>query len=549
MGNRRGRVVAPGLNGLALAFPALTRWTNECRRYAARAFTAATRRGTTALITVICLLPLFDCSSKPDPRTLVMIIESSPTNLDPRVGLDAQSERIDSLLFDALLTRDEHLNVGPGLAERWEIRDSLTYVFHLRRGVKFHDGRDLTSRDVKWTFDSLLQGKIRSTKSAAYRFVDKIEVPDGYTVIFHLKEPFATLLWNLSEGAIGIVPYGSGSEISQHPIGSGPFHFVRAQMDKEVVIERNEIYWGDKPKLSRVRFTVVPDTTTRALELRKGSADLAINALPADMVLTLEREPSLQVLRAPGTVLAYLAFNMRDPILKDARVRQALAYAIDRQPLIHYLWRDFARPADSILPPESWAYDGGARRYVHDPEHARQLLNAAGYPPVNGVRFHLTMKTSTEESSRLLAAVLQQQLRDVGVALDIRTFEFATFFSDVTRGAFEMYSLRWIGGNEDPDIFEYVFHSSKFTPHGANRSFYANPRVDVLIDRARSELDQATRKKLYSELQQVLAQELPYINLWYQDNVLVHSRRVRNLTLNPAGNYDFLKTAELSGVN
>src|SRR2546425_4160157 len=300
----------------------------------------------TALILsgLFSLLPLLSCGGKPDPETLVMIIESSPTNLDPRVGLDAYSERIDNLLFDDLLTRDQHLSVAPGLAERWEIPDPKTYVFHLHHGVKFHDGHPLTSRDVKWTFDSLLQGKIRSTKSAAYRFVDRIDAPDDYTVIFRLKEPFATLLWNLSDGAIGVVPYGSGDEISRHPIGSGPFRFVSAEQDKEVIIERNDQYWGEKARLKRVRFIVVPDTTTRALELRKGSADIAINALTPDMVLALERDPNLAVLHAPGTVLAYMAFNLRDPILKDARVRQEIAYAIDRRPMLEYLQRGFARP-------------------------------------------------------------------------------------------------------------------------------------------------------------------------------------------------------------
>jgi peptide/nickel transport system substrate-binding protein len=403
----------------------------------------------------------------------------------------------------------------------------------------------LTSRDVKWTFDSLLLGKIRSTKSAVYRLVDHIEAPDDYTVVFHLREPFATLLWNLSDGAIGIVPYGSGDEISRKPIGSGPFRFVRAEQDQEVVIARNDDYWGQKPKLRTVRFMVVPDTTTRALELRKGSADVAINAFPSDLVLTLEHDSNLAVLRAPGTVLAYMAFNLRDPILKDARVRQALAYAIDRRPLLQYLQRGFARPANSVLPPESWAYNGDVPAYSHDPDRASQLLEQAGFPMVNGVRFHLTMKTSTDESTRLMAAVLQQQLRQAGIALDVRTFEFATFFSDVTHGLFQLYSLRWIGGNEDPDIFEYVFHSAKFPPHGANRGYFANPRVDALIDQARRELDQNTRKQIYAEIQRTLADELPYINLWYFDNVLVHSKRMRNLTLNPSGNYDFLKTAEL----
>ncbi len=475
-----------------------------------------------------------------------MIIESSPTNLDPRVGLDAQSYRIDDLIFDDLLTLDEHFNVQPGLAERWEVPDPKTYVFHLRHGVKFHDGRPLTSRDVKWTFDSLLQGTIRSTKAATYHYVDRIDAPDDFTVVFHLKEPFATLLWNLSDGAIGVVPYDSKTEISQHPIGSGPFRFVSAELDKEVIVERNDSYWGAIPQVKQVRFSVIPDATTRALELRKGSADIAINAFTGDMVLALGQDHALQVLHAPGTVLGYLAMNTRDPILKDVRGRQALAYAIDRQPIIHYLLRDFARPAYSLLPPESWAYVGDVAHYEHDPERARQLLDAAGYRAENGIRFHLTIKTSTEESTRLMVAVLQQQLRDVGIALDIRTFEFATFFADVTRGEYQLHSLRWVGGNEDPDIFEYVFHSSKFPPHGANRTFYANPRVDELIDRARSELDINTRKQLYAEIQQRLADEVPYINLWYIDNVMVATKRVRNLTLNPPGNYDFLKTATLA---
>jgi peptide/nickel transport system substrate-binding protein len=173
---------------------------------------ARIQRQTIAQITIVFSLffTLSSCSSRPGPDALVMLIESSPTNLDPRVGIDAQSELIDSLMFDDLLSRGADLNVAPGLAESWEIPDSLTYVFHLHHGVRFHDGRSLTARDVKWTFDSLLEGKILSTKAAVYKFVDRIEAPDEATVIFHMKEADATLLWNMSDGAIGIVPYGSG---------------------------------------------------------------------------------------------------------------------------------------------------------------------------------------------------------------------------------------------------------------------------------------------------------------------------------------------------
>jgi ABC-type transport system substrate-binding protein len=494
---------------------------------------------------VFVVLFFAGCSRKPDPNTLVMIMESSPTNLDPRVGVDAQSERIDELLFDSLVHRDEHFNLKPWLAESWEIPDPLTYIFHLRYGVCFHDGQLLTARDVKWTFDSLISGKLRSAKASTYAPVDRIEAPDEYTIVFHLTQPFAPLLWNLSDGAIGIVPYGSGEDFNRHPIGSGPFRFVSAQQDKEVIIERNPDYWSTPAKLQRVQFKVIPDATTRALELRKQSADVAINALTADTVVTLQRDRDLTVMESPGTIYAYLAMNLRDPILKDVRVRRAIAYTINVQPIIHYLLRDQGQPAYSVLPPQHWAYDGDIQKYPHDPVLAKKLLDDAGYRPVNGVRFHITMKTSTEESTRLLAAVLQQQLREVGIALDIRSFEFATFFADITKGAYQFHSLRWVGGNLDPDIFEHIFGSNSFAPKRANRTFYSNPRVDELILEGRSTLDQQKRKGIYDQIQQLLAEDLPYINLWYLDNVLVHTRRVRGIEVSPSGNYDFLRTAEL----
>jgi len=500
-----------------------------------------------AAILLLPMLCLLSCRHGPDPNTLVMIIESSPLNLDPRVGTDAYSERIDKLLFDALVHRDEHFNVQPWLAERWEIPNPQTYIFHLQRGVRFHDGRPLTARDVKWTFDSITSGKIRTLKANIYRLVERIEVPDDATVIFHRKEPFAGLLWNVADGGIGIVPFGSGEDFHLHPIGSGPFRLLKAEQDKEVVIARNDNYWRAKPKLPRVRMVVVPDATTRALELRKGSADVAINALTADTVMALGRDPKLQIERAPGTIYTYIAPNLRNPILKDVRVRQALAYAIDRRPVIHYLWRDLAEPANSILPVQHWAYNPHARNYAYDPARASQLLDQAGYPLRQGVRFHLTLETSTEEYNRLLASILQQQLRAVGIVLEIRTFEFATWYADIVKGAFQIFTgLRWIGGNEDPDIFEHVFHSASVPPQRANRGFYSNPRVDALIDQGRREIDQQKRKRIYDEVQRILAEELPYINLWYLDNVLVHSTRVRNLRLTASGNYDFLTTAELA---
>ena len=488
------------------------------------------------------------CSMAPsDPQTVVMLIETGPLNLDPRIGTDAQSERIGALIFDSLLRRDRSSTVHPWLAERWESPDPLTYVFHLRAGVRFHDGKALTARDVQYTFQSLLSGEIQSVKAATFSRIDSIEVPDDLTVVFRLKEPYASFLWNLTQGSMGIVPEGSAAELARRPVGSGPFRFVRAAQDEDVILERNPEYWAGAPRIARVQFKVVPDMTTRALEMRKGSADIALNSLTADMVNVLRREEHLRVAEEPGTSYQYIAMNLENERL-TLPVRQAIAYAVNREAMIAHLWRNTVRPATSILPPEHWAYASGLPAYPHDPGKAAQLLDQAGFRPgPDGVRLRLEMKTSTDQIARELAAVLQQQLREVGIILEIRSFEFATFYADIIGGNFELYSLRWVAGNDDPDIFEFCFHSASVPPAGANRGHYVNPDVDRLIEEARVSNDLEKRRRNYVQIQEILNGELPYIHLWYVDDVAVFHRRLSNLNLE-LGNYDFLRQAEVPGT-
>ncbi|HUX44471.1 MAG TPA: ABC transporter substrate-binding protein [Terracidiphilus sp.] len=494
------------------------------------------------------LLLLTAChSSHQDPKTVVFLIESSPSNLDPRIGVDAHSERIDALLFDGLVARDAHFQFQPALAESWDKPDPLTLVFHLRAGVRFSNGRPLTARDVVWTIESLMTGLVISPKANSYASVQSVVAQDARTVVFHLKHPDNFLMTNLSTGAIGIVPDGSGREFWRHPVGTGPFRFVSQQMDQDVVIERNPLSWGVMPKLERVRFAVVPDAITEALELEKGSGDVAINSLPMDALPELAKRPDLRVEDTGGTEIQYLAFNLRDPLLRDVRVRQAIAFAIDRDLIIRTLLRGHAQQAGSLLPTTHWAWTDDVAHYNYDPQRADRLLDAAGFPRgKNGIRFHLTMKTSTVEDARLLAAVLQQQLGAVGIALDLRSYEFATFYSDVTRGAFQMYSLRWIGGNEQPDIFNYVFLTRNFSPKGANRGHYSNAEVDALLEDAAASGDQQKRRADYVRVQQILARDLPELNLWYLDTVVVHNRRLTHVTPEASGSYRFLETAELA---
>jgi peptide/nickel transport system substrate-binding protein len=511
-------------------------------------------RGLLSFVAIAVLLALSGCrSATRDPRTVVFLIESSPTNLDPRIGTDAQSEHIDELLFDGLVARDQNFHFTPALATSWEQPDAVTMLFHLRQDVRFHDGRALTADDVKWTIDSMRPGisgqpaAVISPKTTAYAAIQTVEARDKQTVVLHLKHADNFLLTNLSTGAFGIVPKGSGSDFWRHPVGTGPFRFVSQQIDQDVVIERNPMSWSVIPKIESVRFRVVPDAITESLELEKGSADVAVNSLPVDALAALATKKNVRIEKTPGTQIQYLAFNVRDGVLKDRRVRQAIAYAIDRKLIIDTLQRGHAQPAESMLPVSHWAYTSDVTHYDFDPARAAHLLDEAGYKAAgDGVRFHITMKTSNVEETRLLAAVLQQQLAQVGIALDLRSYETATFYSDIRRGAFQMYSLRWIGGNEQPDIFSYAFGTASFSPAGANRGHYSNARLDSLLEDAAANSETQKRRADYVEAQQILARDLPAINLWYRDTIVVHHWRLANVTPTASGSYTFLESATLS---
>ena len=486
--------------------------------------------------------------------TVTVLIESSPTNLDPRIGTDASSERIDSLLFDALVRRDAHFGIAPELAASWETPDPLTYIFHLRTAVRFADGHPLTARDVKWSLDTLLNGTITSVKTASYKTWKSVEAPDAQTIVVHLKKPDTGLLLNICDGVFGVIPYGSGRDFWRHPLGSGPFLFISQEQDKEIIVRRNPFYWDQAPRIANVRFAVVPDAITRALELQKGSADVTVNSLPTDILPALARTKSLRVESVPGTSVVYVVYNLRDPYLRDLRVRDAIAQAVDRKLIIRTLDDGRARLADSVLPPEHWAYFSGetanraaaSDQHAFNPAAANALLDAAGYKRgSDGTRFHLVLKSSTDETRRLICAVLQSQLARVGIALDIRSYEFATFYADMTKGAFAMALSNWIGGNEAPDILNYAYNSASMPPHGANRGFYSNAHVDALLADASANPDRAQQTVDYKAIQQQLAHDQPVLNLWYVDTVAVVNKRLSPLALPPSGNFDFLRTVRI----
>lgn len=491
------------------------------------------------------------CAKAPDPRwpaanELVVTLTNGPTHLDPRVGTDAASGRAFELLYSGLLSTDPQGNLIPDLALSWSVEDGgRRYRFSLRPGVAFHDGRPLTARDVVWTYSSLAQGAVVSAKEAAWKRVTAVRALDPETVEFELAEPFGSFLIELTRFT-GVVPEGATpEEMNAHPLGTGPFRFVSRTTD-ELVVERYPEYYGGPAPLERVVLRVVPDATVRALELMKGSVQLIINDLPPDLVPRFRRHDSYRVAEDPGAVYAYLGLNLQDPVLADLRVRRALLHAIDRERLVSTLWQGLGQVTETMLPPGLWARHEDLQPYRFDPEEARRLLDEAGWPDPDGpgpeARFTLSYKTSTNEPYVLQAQILQQMLAQVGVRVEIRAQEFATFYEDLKRGNFQVFSLLRFGVT-DPHIYALVAHSASRPPAGQNRVHYQNPELDRLVDRAAALADPAERRPLYLRVQEIYRDELPYLSLYTRTNVAVMPALLRGYRNYPNGELLSLEVA------
>jgi len=471
---------------------------------------------------------------------------NSALDLDPRVATDEASQKAHQLLYSPLARIDDNLRVVPELAESIDQPDPVTYVAKLRRGVLFHNGGALTAADVVYTFRSFLDPKFRG-RTAAYRAVQAVEALDPYTVKFTLKEASASFPINF---VMGIVQDGSGAANARQPIGTGPYKLSSFVADDRIVLTAFDQYYGGRPKNSGVVLKVIPDDTMRGLELRKGAVDLIVNDLAPDIVAQLRDEGRVKVVTAPGTDYAYMGMNLRDPYLSRLKVRKALGYAIDREAIVTHLRRGLATVAVGIIPPMSWAFEPNVFKFHHDPGEARRLLDAAGLPDPDGEgprpRFHLTLRTSTSEVYRVQAAVIQHDLAGIGVAVEVRTTELPTLLNDAARGNFQLYTLQFVGVT-DPDILRRVFHSKQEPPAGLNRVFYRRPEVDRLIEEAALSPDDGHRRRLYSQAQQMIAADVPYVPLWYRTNVAVCQADVHGVSLSPIADFTFLKNVYRSG--
>lgn len=442
--------------------------------------------------------------------------------LDPRVGTDQGSTRVFDLVYDGLLERRPDFTLGPALASSWEtLDDGRRLRFHLRSGVRFHDGRRFGAEDVVWTLGSILDGSVATAKHGPLAVLREVRAVDPLTVDLVLREPAGSLPAELANG-MGIVPRGATvAEVERRPIGTGPFRWGR-KGNGEVELLAFPGHWRGAPRLARVTLREVPDATTRTLELLKGEAQLVVNDLPPDAVPLLRRDPRFRVVEDPGSSFVYLAFRCDDPVLRDVRVRRAIGLALDREQLVRTIWRGLGVVSESIFPPGLWARNEALARLPHDAEAARRLLDQAGFPDRGGgrPRLHLVYKTSTNETPRLQAQAIQAMLAEVGIAVEIRSLEFGVLYDDIRRGDFQMFSLTRTSAT-DPGLLRLILHSASVPPAGQNRGRYANPEFDRLIDGAARLTEEAERRALYARAQEILAADLPYVVLLIKKNVAV----------------------------
>ncbi len=494
-------------------------------------------------------------------NVFVIALSDNIKTIDPigSPSVDAASERVRSLIFNSLVKKDEKFDYVPELASKIDrSEDGLTFTFTLRDGVTFHDGRPFTSADAKYTLDTVLASTF--AKAASFfegsgpgrtAYVKSVEAPDAHTLVVRLNSPWTGLLANLV--AIAIIPKDSYESQKTHPLGTGPFKFKSYDQSQQVVdMEANPKYWDGPPQITALRARVISDSNALQAELQSGRVDIAPlpTSLSPDAIKGLGSNANLTVHQFGGSNLNLLTFNTTEPPLDNVKVRQAIAYAINRESMIRDLVLGQGTIAHSILPEESWAYTPG-QTYHYDPSMAKKLLDEAGFRDPDGdgpqMRFSKPIVFRISGSSgaaRQYSGVIYNYLREVGIPVTIETSELNTLFEFLRRGQFQMTYGQWVGGNQDPIFYRDLFATSEIpseTRAARNRSRYSNPELDRILEEATNTYDHAKAAPLYARAQEIVSRDVPVFPLWYQANMVIAKKSVGNIHINASGDWDFVK--------
>jgi peptide/nickel transport system substrate-binding protein len=522
------------------------------------------------------------CRRRADVNTVTVALPEKFTTLDTltTTSSDASAERVKTLIFNSLVKKDENFEyVGDLATSITPSADGLKITFILRDGVKFHNGKDFTSADVKYTYDQLFasngykagaffdtvpdtaakpaasaaantapaangnsSAKAAEAKTKRVPHITSIETPDPKTIVFAIARPSLRSLFLSNMVAIPIIPEGSVSQQKDNPIGTGPFKFVSFDGSQSILdLTANEQYFDGPPKVAKLRVKTVTDATSLQAELQTGGVDIAPNPsnLPPDMLKAMGSSGSLRVDQFEGSNLQYLIFNVLSAPLDKVKVRQAIGYAVDRDRIVKDLLSGQATVANATLPPQSWAFSSG-HTYSYDPGKARQLLEEAGYKnePIN-FRFG-----SGNAATSQYAQVIQSSLADVGLNVQIETLEANVIRQQLAQGQFQMYTGAWIGGNTDPIFMKNLFATSMIpgaTVPCCNRGRYSNPEFDKTIEDAINATDKAQAKQLYAKSWDIVSNDLPLLPLWYPANIVVSNKRIGNVKMSGSGDWGFLK--------
>jgi peptide/nickel transport system substrate-binding protein len=482
-------------------------------------------------------------------QTLVISMAADPTGFDPEAVMNNTSGFVMATLYDGLVRyKPGTVEVEPGLAESWDISpDGLTYTFHLRKGVKFHDGtafnaasfiegidRQLNKSNPNYIYNT---GPVESYIDFTYGSVASYRAVDNDTVEFKMKEPSAgflaslAMVWNGVTSPAAFAKYGK--DFRNHPVGTGPFVFREWRQRDQVVVDANPEYWRGKPKLERIVFKEYPDPQAALLALRRGEVQI-MGDVSTQTISSIRSDPNLQMLTQPGLAISGMAMPNEVPPFTDKRVRQALNYAVDKNAINKALYQDMAVVLTSPLPESQWGFDATLKGYPYDPEKAKQLLKEAGVQP--GLRVELLAYNTPRGYNPAgpdLAVALQGYFRKVGIEADIRKMDMGAFLSTVRSGKYPgMFLVGWTGDNGDPDNFVGELFGSKHMPVG-DTAHYRNPEVDKMMDEAARVTDHNKRIEMYKTIQRQIMDDAPWVFVNSVLQIRAIRKEVKGFQLNP----------------
>ncbi len=504
------------------------------------------------------ILTLISCTREPEvknPNAITIGSLADAKRLLPLLASDSASGDISGWIFNGLTKYDKNIKVTGDLAESWDISpNGLQIIFHLRKGVLWHDGVEFTADDVVFTYNTVIDPKVPTPYSSIYGPVKEVEALDKYTVKVTYSEPFAPAL---ESWGMGIIPRHilEGKDISaeyynRNPIGTGPYKIKEWVTGQKIVLEAYGNYFEGRPKIDKYIARVIPDTATMFLELKFGGIDF-MGLTPPQYKLQADTEffnKYFQKFKYPSFGYTYLGYNLLDAKFKDKRIRQALTYAINKKDIIEGVLLGYGTPCTGPFPPESWAYNPNAKDLEYNPERAKKLFEDAGWEigqsgllEKDGKPFSFTVLVNQGNEARLKTAqIIKENLKAIGVEMNIKVLEWQAMLHEfIDKKRFEAVIMGW-ALSRDPDIYD-IWHSSKTKEGEFNFISYKNEEVDRLLLEGRRTFDMEKRKKIYHRIHAILLDEQPYTFLYVPDALPVLHKRIKGVEKAPLGIwYDFI---------